>query len=196
MGTIAPLAASRTFQSFVRQKVVLPVIRGLAAEGTPFKGLLYPGLMVTKDGVKVLEFNARFGDPETQTYMRLLQSDLVALLMACTDGSLRNEKARWRSGYATTVVAASEGYPEEPLAGKQIFGLNARHESTEVFHAGTRKSGNVIFSASGRVLGVSACGTTPEEAKERAYARLEGIQFKGKQYRSDIGADWRLEPDS
>ncbi len=191
MGTIAPVpAVSVETLKEIEGRIVEPVIRAMAEEGTPFKGILYPGVMLTADGPKVIEFNARFGDPETQSYMRLLESDLLEIMLASVEGTLADIQIRWSDQSACTVILTSRGYPGSYEKGFSIEGLKNGEEdpSIVVFHAGTdMKNGHVVTSG-GRVLGISAIGATLEEARQRAYGAAEKIRFDGKEYRRDIGA--------
>src|SRR3989344_5065423 len=190
MGTIAPVSwvSADTLQTLGEQ-VVRPTLDALAKRGRQFSGLLYPGLKMTTNGPRVLEFNARFGDPETQSYMRLLKTDLFDILDACVDGTLAKLAIEWHSGFATCVVIASGGYPDEYKKGVPIRGVaDAEHvPDVVVFHAGTSFDGELKTSG-GRVLGVTAIGTTLREALDRAYEATQQIQFEGMQYRRDIGA--------
>ncbi len=190
MGTIAPVPGfgAETLQQ-AAETVVAPVLDGLRAEGRQFSGLLYPGLIMTSDGPKVLEFNARFGDPETQSYMRLLESDLVEVLDACVDGKLDSIRLKWVPGYAACVVLASGGYPGNYQKGLPIEGVEAAEkiEDVVVFHAGTKLVGNELQTAGGRVLGVTATGDSLQQALDKAYAAVKPISFEGMQYRRDIG---------
>lgn len=190
MGTIAPLPfVSENQMKEIEEKIVAPVIRGMASEGVPFSGLLYPGLMLTKEGPYILEFNARFGDPETQVYMRLLDSDLLDLFDASIDGKLAQTNLRWRKGFAANIVLASGGYPGSYEKGKIISGIEEAEQMPDivVFHAGTADKEGEVFTNGGRVLGVSATGATLEDALGKAYKALEKISFEGMQYRRDIG---------
>ena len=193
MGTIAPVSfVSTELMGVIERSVVRPALEGMFKHGVQFEGLLYPGLKITADGPKVLEFNARFGDPETQVYMRLLKSDLLDLIEACVDHTLGNvlSKVEWVRGYAVNVVLASGGYPEAYKKGFPITGI-ADAEAMEgivVFHAGTAYEGPDLVTNGGRALGVSALGTTPKEAVSKAYAAVQKIHFEGMQYRKDIGA--------
>lgn len=185
MGTISPLpwVTNQTMQEIAR-KVVEPTLRAMTSRGTPFKGLLFPGLIMTANGPRVLEFNARFGDPETQSYMRLLSSDLLDLLEG-------KGGAAWRQGYAVNIVLASGGYPGDYQKGLPITGIGEaeRVEGVVIFHAGTKYNDRGdLMTNGGRVLGVSAVGETLEEALGRAYEAADKIHFEGKQYRRDIGA--------
>jgi phosphoribosylamine--glycine ligase len=164
-----------------------PVVHQLEHEGARFQGLLYGGLMVTKDGPKVLEFNCRFGDPETQAVVPRLESDLAELMLACVEGNLAPYVPRWRPDACVTVVLASGGYPGEHDTGKEIKGLDdvASMPDVHVFHAGTKMRRKLV-TAGGRVLAVSALGTDLAQARARAYDAVEAIDFKGKQFRTDI----------
>jgi phosphoribosylamine--glycine ligase len=166
-----------------------PWCEGCREEGIDFRGVLYPGVMLTKDGPKVLEFNARFGDPEAQVYLMSLETDLLDLLEACVDGTLSKCEPRFR-GVAVCVVMASAGYPGSARKGQIIHGLEeaARLPDTQVFHAGTALDGDKIVTAGGRVLGVTALGSTLAEASDRAYLAVSKIQFDGAQFRRDIAA--------
>jgi len=166
-----------------------PIVDELRRRGTPFHGVLYAGLMMSADGEpKVLEYNARFGDPETQAVLPRLRSDLLELLEAsATPGGLAGVEPEWSDDWAVTVVLASRGYPESSSSGDVITGLEAV-EGAEVFHAGTADQGGAIVTAGGRGLGVTAVGATPGEARDRAYAAADGIDFDGKQLRHDIAS--------
>lgn len=174
----------------VQRLIVDRWLAGCLEEKIKFCGILYPGLMLTKDGPKVLEFNARFGDPETQVYLTQLESDLVELLEASIDGTLDRTEPRWRPGSSVCVVMASDGYPRAYSKGKIIDGLNVAEQMpcTKVFHAGTTRKDNQIFTSGGRVLGVTAWGQDLAQARERAYAAVEKIGFEGAHFRRDIGS--------
>jgi phosphoribosylamine--glycine ligase len=190
MGTIAPVPGlPDDFVEEVRTKVVLPVIEGMMEEGNPFSGILYPGLMLTADGPKVLEFNARFGDPECQSYMRLLESDLVELMLASIDGRLHETEILWSDESAVTVVLASGGYPEKYEKGFPILGIMEAEgrEGVVVFQAGTAQKGPDTVTNGGRVLGVSVLAESLGEARRLAYEAAGKISFKGMRYRHDIG---------
>jgi len=169
--------------------VVDPTIQGMAAEETPFVGVLYTGLMMTARGPQVLEFNARFGDPETQAILMRLDSDLVEALEACIDGRLAETELRWSQGASACVIASSAGYPGSYKTGYAISGLSsaARIPGVEVFHSGSTLLGNQIVTAGGRVLGVTAAAESLEEALDRAYQAMAEIEFEGMYYRRDIG---------
>ncbi|OGG57474.1 phosphoribosylamine--glycine ligase [Candidatus Kaiserbacteria bacterium RIFCSPHIGHO2_01_FULL_55_17] len=192
MGTITPVPwLSAEASVLVEQEIVRPTLGALAARGTPFTGLLYPGLKVTVGGPRVLEFNARFGDPEAEVYMRLLKTDLLDLLEACVDGALGNQKLEWYAGHAACIMLASGGYPEAYERGFPISGVEdaEKTENVVVFHAGTVFEQGRLLTAGGRVLGVSATGITLKAALEHAYEAIKSISFQGMQYRRDIGAE-------
>jgi phosphoribosylamine---glycine ligase len=172
------------------EKIIKPTVRALAEAGHPFQGVLYAGLILTKDGPKLIEYNARFGDPETQVIMPRMESDLLPLLLACADGNLDQQKVRWKSDTALTVVLAAKGYPGDVKKGSLIKGLN--HDlgaHVEVFHAGTAKVLGEIVSNGGRVLNVTATGATAKIAQTAAYAAVDKIDFPDGFCRRDIG--WR-----
>jgi phosphoribosylamine---glycine ligase len=166
--------------------VIEPTVRGMAAAGSPYVGVLYAGLMLTPDGLRVLEFNCRFGDPETQVVLPLLESDLLDIMLACVDGRLEQTAIQWQAGAAATVVAASSGYPGAYPKGLSITGLDAVQDAV-VFHAGVKLDGEACVTSGGRVLTVSATGATLDAALTTAYAQLGHIHFEGMHYRRDIG---------
>jgi phosphoribosylamine--glycine ligase len=174
---------------WILEHIAQPTIDGMAAEDMPFKGVLYVGLMMTARGPQVLEYNARFGDPETQSLLVRLDSDLVDALVACVEGRLSETELRWKPGASVCVIASSEGYPGAYETGRKITGIAAAEEveSVQVFHSGTSLVGGDLVTAGGRVLGVTASGNTLEEALERAYKGLGKIHFDGIYYRRDIG---------
>jgi phosphoribosylamine--glycine ligase len=174
---------------WVLHHIAEPTIRGMAEEGAPFAGVLYCGLMMTARGPQVLEFNARFGDPETQALLVRLESDLVEALEACVDGRLAETELRWNCGAAACVVASSAGYPGSYKTGLPISGLGAAAQvpGVQVFHSGTAQVGGQLLTAGGRVLGVTAQGESLKEALARAYQAMAEIHFEGIYYRRDIG---------
>jgi phosphoribosylamine--glycine ligase len=193
MGAYSPLPwLPETFVDEVIDTVALPTVRQLAAEQTPFIGLLYCGLIVTAKGIRVIEFNARFGDPETQVVLPRLLTPLSSLLFAAATGGLGGmPRPEFALDTAVTVVVASEGYPEAPLTGRPITGLAAAAEVPEVTiaHAATAVDGSgALVATGGRVLSVVARGTTFAEARERAYAAVDRIHLEGSQHRTDIAA--------
>src|SRR6266478_34806 len=183
-------------QSEFESEIMRPVLRGLAKERIAYRGLLYPGLMITSDGPRVLEFNCRFGDPETQVLLPRMKSDLLPLLEATIDGNsdsrrergIENYSIEWDKRAAVTVVLASAGYPGKYETGKAISGLNevAKLEGVQVFHAGTKIVANQVVTAGGRVLAVTALGSTTAAARDRAYEAVSRIHFDGCHYRRDI----------
>lgn len=183
-GTIDDVLAAR-----IRTEIIDRFLAGLAADGMDFQGMLFPGLMLTKDGPKVLEFNCRWGDPETQVLVRRLQSDLLPLLLATVDRTLETQSPEWTSDAATCVILASGGYPGPITKGLPISGLDAAAESpcAVVFHAGTARKGDGIVTSGGRVLGVTATGHDLDAARAAAYAAADCIHFEGLHRRSDIG---------
>ena len=189
MGTYSPTPfLSDTELKQVGEAILHPWLRGCAEEGIDFHGILYPGLMLTKSGPKVLEFNARFGDPETQVYLPRLENDLVELLDASVNGTLDKIELKWKPMAAVCVGMASGGYPGSYAKGRPILGLaeTAKLPDTKVFHAGTAKNGNEIVTNGGRVLGVTALGRDLESAQTAAYAAVGKICFEGAQFRRDI----------
>ena len=169
------------------RSILQPAIDGLRADGTPFVGVLYAGLMLTAAGPRVLEFNCRFGDPETQAILPLLSSDLLDVVDACVDGCLAEVEPRWSAGAAACVVMASEGYPGPSSTGRAVTGLDNLPEQTTVFHAATELRESAVVTAGGRVLGVTGWAETLEGALDRAYVAVAQIHFDGQQYRTDIG---------
>jgi len=191
MGTYSPtLFLNDTQLAEVGRAILDPFLRGCAAEGIDFRGILYPGVMLTKDGPKVLEFNARFGDPEAQVYLTRLENDLVELLEASVSGTLDKITLQWNPLASVCIVMASGGYPGNYPKGKPITGLDAANAlpHTKVFHAGTALSGDQIVTAGGRVLGVTALGRDLKSAQTAAYAAVEKIHFEGAHFRHDIAA--------
>ena len=188
MGTYAPAPVmTKEMAAKAYETILVPAIKAMAQEGRPYKGCLYAGLMVTKDGPKVVEFNARFGDPETQVVLPLLESDLVDIMLACVDGTLAGQDIIWSDGAAVCVVVASGGYPKSYKKGFAIEGLDeAKAAGTEVFHAGTVKKDGKIVTAGGRVLGVTAKAGNIKDAVDKAYAGVKKISFPGAFYRKDI----------
>ncbi len=170
------------------REIFLPTVAALKAEGRPFKGVIYFGLMLTKDGPRVVEYNARFGDPETQPILSMLDSDLMDIFQACVDGTLDQVDIKWKDGAACCLVLASGGYPVKYQSGHPISGL-AESEAlgATVFHAGTKAENGEILTAGGRVLGVTATGSTLEQAIAAAYAAAKPISFQDMHFRTDIG---------
>jgi phosphoribosylamine--glycine ligase len=191
MGTYspAPFLGDAEFEQ-VADGVIQPWLKGCAAEGIEFRGILYPGLMLTSTGPKVLEFNARFGDPETQVYLPRLESDLLELLLASVEGNLGAVDLKWSRQAAVCVVMASDGYPGRYEKGHLISGLEeaSRLNRVKVFHAGTALKDGKVVTNGGRVLGVTAWADTLQEARDAAYEAVSVIQFAGAQFRRDIAA--------
>lgn len=171
----------------ITRTIIRPVIEGMAEEEAPFKGILYAGIMVTKDGIKVLEFNTRFGDPETQVILPRLKTDIIEMVLASVEGRLSGMKLEWDKRSCVCVVMAAGGYPGEYTTGKNIIGLNRQWMDAMVFHAGTKNDGDHVLTAGGRVLGVTALGMDIAGAIKNAYGVAEQISFDGCQYRRDIG---------
>ena len=193
MGAVAPAPGiDRAMLDWISNRVLLPAVRQMADEGDPFVGALFAGLMITDEGPKVLEFNCRFGDPETQAIMPLLESDLLDLVEAACHGRIGEMKADFIPGYSTCVVLASNGYPGPYSTGVPVRVPSELPEGTVVFHAGTRISEGQLVSDGGRVLGVTAVGSTQTESRRRAYDAVERIGFEGGYCRSDIGLDVRF----
>jgi phosphoribosylamine--glycine ligase len=191
MGTYSPTPFLTEAQLADTGRAILdPWLRGCAAEGIDFRGILYPGVMLTKSGPRVLEFNARFGDPETQVYLTRLENDLVELLDASVNGTLAKQELKWNPHPSVCVVMASGGYPGGYAKGKVVRGLDdaAKVPNTKVFHAGTGRAGEQIVTNGGRVLGVTALGLDLRAAQTSAYAAVRQIQFDGAYFRSDIAA--------
>jgi phosphoribosylamine--glycine ligase len=189
MGSYSPVPGiDREHADALALAVHQPIVDELARRGTPFHGILYAGLMMTADGPRVLEYNVRFGDPETQAVLTRLRSDLLALLEASTRlGGLEGVEIEWSPDWAVTVVLASRGYPASSSSGDEISGMRAVDSvEVELLHAGTAERDGRIVTAGGRVLNVTGIGSTPAEAREHAYRAAERIQFDGKQMRKDI----------
>ena len=191
MGSVSPVAdIPDTLADELVRSVHLPVVREMSRRGVPFAGVLYAGIMMTPDGPRVLEFNARFGDPETQALLPRIDEDLVELLTRAADGELEDRPVRVGAGAAVAVVLAAAGYPGTPRTGDAIEGLDeAAAAGAEVYHAGTAaRDDGAIVTAGGRVLAVSAGGDTVADARAKAYAAAERVRFPGRQMRSDIAA--------
>ena len=185
----APVVTPEVYARALRE-VIQPVMRGMESEGITYTGFLYAGLMIDPQGrIKVLEFNCRMGDPETQPIMMRLKSDLYALLEAAVDGKLDQVEVEWDRRYALGVVLAAAGYPDAPRKGDAITGLDAAGEDFHIFHAGTALAGDQVVTTGGRVVCVTALGDMVKVAQARAYEIAEGVEFTGRQMRRDIG--WR-----
>jgi phosphoribosylamine--glycine ligase len=191
MGTISPTGTvDAALEARIRTEILDRFVAGAQADGLDFRGMLFPGLMLTSEGPKVLEFNCRWGDPETQVLVRRLKSDLVDLLDACIDGTLPSQPIEWDPQAAVCVVLASGGYPGPYKKGEEITGIESagNHEGVVVFHAGTTESPDGLVTNGGRVLGVTALGQTLAAAREAAYAAADQIHFANQHRRNDIGA--------
>ena len=189
MGAYSPAPVlTPTIHARVMREVIQPVVAGMEKQGTPYTGYLYAGLMIRPDGdTKVLEFNCRMGDPETQPIMMRLKSDLFTLIEHAVNGTLKNIEVEWDRRVALGVVMAAAGYPDNPRKGDEITGLPHADDDFHVFHAGTALAGGKVVVNGGRVLCVTALGDTVRVAQRRAYEIAEGIQFAGRQMRRDIG---------
>jgi phosphoribosylamine---glycine ligase len=180
MGAYSPAPVfDAAMQQRTMNEIILPTVRGMAEAGTPFRGVLYAGLMITAQGPKIFEYNCRFGDPECQVLMPRLKSDILPALIACADGGLRHLDLRWSSDTALTVVMAARGYPDAYQKGSEIRGLEAagKVEGVTIFHAGTRPDGKRVLANGGRVLNVTAVAATVEEARHRAYRAVDLIDW-------------------
>lgn len=190
MGTISPNPHyTKELAKTCQETIFEPTVKAIAGEGCPFKGCLYFGLMLTKDGPRVIEFNARFGDPETQVVLPRLRSDLMKIMLACREGTLNALDIQWDDGAAACVVMASPGYPDAYPKGLPITGLdqNGQVEGAIVYHAGTAMKDGALVTNGGRVLGITATGGALQEALRAAYDAVERIHFEGAHYRKDIG---------
>jgi phosphoribosylamine--glycine ligase len=189
MGAYSPApVVTEDVMNHITREIFVPVVDGMNRNGTPYKGILYAGLMITGGGPRVLEFNVRFGDPETQPILARLKSDLLEVLLAVCDGTLDQITLEWDRRPAVCVVMASGGYPGDYEKGKKILGLQEAQqlEDVIVFHAGTKDMDGDIVTNGGRVLGVTALGQTIRDAKERAYRAVDKIKFDGAYCRRDI----------
>lgn len=192
MGTYAPAPVMTDILRLKATELILkPVVAAMAKEGMPYQGCLYAGLMIKGDSVKVVEFNCRFGDPETQVVLPLLDGDLAEIMLACATGTLDKAEVAWHDKAAVCVVMASGGYPESYEKGKEITGLAAAEEDKDVvvFHAGTKAAEGKIVTSGGRVLGVTAVDSSIKAARDRSYSAVEKISFEKNFYRKDIA--WR-----
>ena len=190
MGAYSPApVVTKGILEEVINNVFRPMVDGLRKERKIYKGILYAGLMMTKKGPMVLEFNVRFGDPETQAILPRLKSDLVDIMMACVDGTLEKKEVKWERSSCISVVCASKGYPDEYEKNKEIFGLREAGKIKDViiFHAGTKAESGKILTHGGRVLGVTSLGKDIKSAKANVYKAINCIKFEGMQYRKDIG---------
>ncbi len=196
MGTIAPSPyyTEETAKQCM-EEIFVPTMNAMNAEGRTFRGCLYFGLMLTPKGPRVVEYNCRFGDPETQVVLPLLDSDLFEIMQACRNGSLSDIDIRWKDGAAACVIEASGGYPESYKKGYEIYGLdeNGQREGVFVYHAGTKKENGAYLTNGGRVLGITALGKDLDEALDRSYAAVKEIGFENMHYRTDIGRKLRKQ---
>jgi phosphoribosylamine--glycine ligase len=193
MGVIGPVPFVSDEQMLdIETRIVKPTFEALRKKGIEFSGMLYPGLKMAPEDIKVLEYNTRFGDPECQVYMRLLKTDILDVFEACVDGKLAETPLEWNSGFAVNIVLASGGYPDKYKKGLPITGIEEAEKVPDVvvFHAGTTFD-EELKTSGGRVLGVSAVAPTLKEALDAAYKAAEKIEFEGKYYRRDIGAKAR-----
>ena len=190
MGTYSPsLVFTPEIEQQIMDRILLPTLKGFQEDGLDFKGVLFVGLMITSEGPKVIEFNNRFGDPETQSVLMRLDTDLYKIMDAVVNNKLAEQEIKWSDKRAVTVVLASEGYPGSYPKGKVITGLDSADgaEDLVIFHAGTKFDGGNVVTSGGRVLGAAATGASHDEARAKAYALAEKIKFEGVQYRKDIG---------
>ena len=188
MGTFSPSPKyTKDVQKKVEEQILQKTVQALNAEGITFKGIIFFGLMLTQDGPKVLEYNARFGDPEAQVVLPGLKTDLLEIIQAVIDERLGEIDVAWDDSPAVCVVMASGGYPGKYEKGKRITGIQNVDDGVVVFHAGTKKQDGGYYTNGGRVLGVTATAKNMEEARKKAYANVEKIHFEGAQYRKDIG---------
>jgi phosphoribosylamine--glycine ligase len=191
MGAYSPApVVTKKLERQVMEKIMVPTVRAMEKEGRLFKGVLYAGIMVQNGEAKVLEFNARFGDPETQPIMMRLDTDLIDIIEAIIDGNLSKINVKWKAGSAVCVVMASGGYPGNYEKGKEIKGLDlaSKHGDVMVFHAGTSLKNGTVVTDGGRVLGVAGLGPVVAAAIDNAYAGVREISFDGAHFRRDIGA--------
>lgn len=189
MGTYAPLPhIDSSMVERIIHEIVQPTAKAMVEEGSPFEGILYTGLMLTKSGPKVIEYNARFGDPETQVVLPLLETDLLDILLASLTGELENVEVKWKDQSAVCVIMSSAGYPGAYEKGQVIKGLEHITYPTIAFHAGTTAKDGEILTNGGRVLGITAIGDHLQEARDLAYQSVEKVSFIGAHYRTDIGS--------
>jgi phosphoribosylamine--glycine ligase len=183
----APIFTDELKQQVI-DEIMIPTVRAMAKESRYYRGILYAGLMLTESGPKVLEFNARFGDPETQPIMMRIKSDIVPIFEACIDGTLSTQTLQWKQEPTVCVVMAAKGYPNSYEKGKEITGLNSDdNQQAVVFHAGTKLENGKVLTNGGRVLGVTAMGSDINQAIKNAYSAVDKIKWDGIHYRKDIG---------
>jgi phosphoribosylamine--glycine ligase len=178
----------------VMNKIIEPTVSAMNKNNTPYKGVLFAGLMVTEKGPELIEYNIRFGDPETQAMLMLLKSDLLSIMLDTVNGELKNTKVEWKDETSLTVVLANKGYPLNYKTDSIITGIEdaEKDKNIKVFHAGTRLENNELIASGGRVLNVTATGLSIKEAREKAYNAIEKIKFETKYFRKDIA--WRAMP--
>ena len=188
MGAYSPVPHLEQWLKEIQRLILKPLAKGLAESEQPYRGLLYTGLMLNESGPKVVEFNVRFGDPEAQVVLPLLENDLVEILSASCEGRLNEVELDWKKEASVCVIAAAPGYPGPPTKGLSIELPEFLEDGTQIFHAGTRIQENSLVTSGGRVFGVTAQATDIEQARNRVYQLMENIKFRGMQFRSDIGA--------
>jgi phosphoribosylamine--glycine ligase len=191
MGAYTPIPfISKTMEQEIKDRIMLKTIEAMKANGIQYKGVLYGGLMLSKGRPYVIEFNARFGDPETQPILFMMKSDILPILIACIEGKLDTiDRIDWKEGVSVCVVMTSKGYPEKPEKGKIIKGLDLLKDEKNVmvFHSGTKKMDGQYYTSGGRVLGITAVGNSYEDAINNAYSAVSKIEFDGMYFRKDIG---------
>lgn len=189
MGAYAPAPITSGLENQIHDRIFVPALKEMAKRGTPYIGVLYAGLMIKDGKFNVIEFNARFGDPEAQPVLSLLESDLVEIAQACVDGRLTGTEVKWKTGAACAVVIASKGYPGKYETGKVITGIDEANKlkNVKIFQSSTKLNGKEIVTSGGRVLSVTATGSSIKDAIENAYLGVSRIKFEGMHYRKDIG---------
>ncbi len=188
MGTYSPSGIyNDELDEKINNQLLEPIIKGFQKDGLKFKGILFIGIMIKDNAPKVIEFNVRFGDPEAQSVLTRLETDLLDIMMSITDNNLKNQEIKWSDKKTTTVVMASGGYPAAYEKGKEITGFDQVDDDVVVFHAGTKLKDEKVVTNGGRVLGVTAWGNTAEESRKKAYENIKKIKFDGAYYRKDIG---------
>lgn len=188
MGTIAPVPGISQKQiNKIKDKIVIPTIKALSKNKTKFVGVLYPGIMITKTGPKVIEFNARFGDPETESYLMLLKTDLVEIILSCIKGKLYQQKISWKKGFASTVILATAEYPEKQNSKREIIISKNISKPTQIFHCGTVNKGGKLYVNGGRILALSSYSKSLNNSLKENYGNINNVKFRGMRYRKDIG---------
>jgi phosphoribosylamine--glycine ligase len=186
MGAIAPIIEAEKYRYDIEKDVFKPILKALSDSGCPFSGVLYCGLMITKEGPKVIEFNCRFGDPETQVVLPLLKTDFVEVCQAIADKSVNKLQLSWQDKFAINIVCASQGYPGKYEKNK-VIEVHDIDKDSQVYYAGVKKSEGKLLTNGGRVLGITSLGYDRDELIHRAYSLVENIFFQGKVIRTDIG---------